>query len=225
MAWRAIQKDSQPGEDGGNKARRGSTVTSDDPIKVSWILKAEKEGHEGTGAIGCCHAPGKVVKNGRDGATWQRDLKKDLHHLKETHGVTVLICLLDLYELRSIGIHDLPEACKTAGLDFVQYPIVEMAAPKDLESAVNLVQSVCNLYTSGGKIVFHCRGGVGRAGMLAACSCIELGVASTAKHAIQLVRKRRCPQAVESARQEKFVDAYAALTQAPAAAMAVENLF
>ena len=57
----------------------------------------------------------------------------------------------------------------------------------------------------------HCRGGMARAGLFAACVLIELGLATTGPVAIKMVRARRGKGAVESRAQEAFIDDYAKL--------------
>jgi ADP-ribosyl-[dinitrogen reductase] hydrolase len=55
----------------------------------------------------------------------------------------------------------------------------------------------------GGNIVIHCRGGIGRAGMVAARLLVELGDAPDV--AIAKVRVARHPRAVETLEQERWV--------------------
>lgn len=61
----------------------------------------------------------------------------------------------------------------------------------------------------GEVIVLHCRGGVGRAGLVAACMLLHLHLSKSAKKAIERVRTLRCKSAVESYSQEQFVYKYA----------------
>jgi protein-tyrosine phosphatase len=57
----------------------------------------------------------------------------------------------------------------------------------------------------GGKVLVHCKGGLGRAGMVAAFLLIELG--ERADVAIRKVRKVR-PGAIETPAQEAYVMRY-----------------
>lgn len=67
---------------------------------------------------------------------------------------------------------------------------------------------MCRL-SEGEVMIIHCRGGVGRAGLIAACLLLQLKMASTAADAISKVRKLRCRTAVESYCQEQFIGKYA----------------
>ena len=60
----------------------------------------------------------------------------------------------------------------------------------------------------GTDVALHCRGGVGRAGTLAACARLMRGADSGSGAAIAAVRRLRCKRAVESRRQEQFVAAF-----------------
>lgn len=100
----------------------------------------------------------------------------------------------------------------SAGIEFVHYPIVEGAGAGDhtgtMQAAHAVVVGAASVLQRGENSVMHCRGGVGRAGMMAACLLLFTRAATTPIHAIGLVRKRRCKQAVETRRQEDFVKRY-----------------
>ena len=71
-----------------------------------------------------------------------------------------------------------------------------------------LVEQIVEELDKGMRCVMHCRGGMGRAGMMAACVLLRRGECSKAKDAIETVRKRRGRGAVESRAQEDFVAKY-----------------
>ncbi len=58
-----------------------------------------------------------------------------------------------------------------------------------------------------GNIIVHCRGGVGRAGLVTCCvlSTLRLEEFSSYKKVIEYVRKKRDKRCVESRKQEDFV--------------------
>jgi protein-tyrosine phosphatase len=83
------------------------------------------------------------------------------------------VCLLNDYEVRSVGcdIKKYEEACVKQSVDLIKYPIIEMAPPEDLNTFHELVKKLAErLQKPGaGNILLHCRGGVGRAGLLGCC--------------------------------------------------------
>ena len=58
-----------------------------------------------------------------------------------------------------------------------------------MAAAHQLLDSVVQAVEAGRTAVLHCRGGVGRAGMLASCALIRFGETHRAKEAIALVRR------------------------------------
>ncbi|GIM12114.1 hypothetical protein Vretimale_15535 [Volvox reticuliferus] len=92
-------------------------------------------------------------------------------------------------------------------MEYLHLPIIEMAAPSDALQAASVVDAVADRLLAGRTVVMHCKGGVGRAGMMAACMLVRLGVCTSPAEAIAVVRQHR-RGAVESKRQEEFVAAY-----------------
>ena len=191
------------------------------PIRVSWVVHA---GESGGGKLGLCFCPGKRMKNSRlkragheeGGQGIDRDMGTDLARLKGAFGCGCVVSLLSVAELRSIGVTgDYAAAVARCGMSFVSFPIIEGAASAAggghtdaAHTAEVLVRPIAARLRAGENVIMHCRGGVGRAGMLAACTLLELGVCRGPARAVGLVRARRCKSAVETRRQEDFVKAY-----------------
>ena len=97
------------------------------------------------------------------------------------------------YEVRSVGcnIRGYEQTCSALNIDLLKYPVIEMAPPEDVfKFHSEVVLAIDRVVISGGKSIAHCRGGIGRAGLLAACYLLFKQRLS-AKEAIQLVRERR----------------------------------
>ena len=69
---------------------------------------------------------------------------------------------------------------------------------------VLLIKALDTRIQQGEILAVHCRGGVGRAGTIAACTLLQRGMVRTSAEAIAYVRARRSG-AVESRRQEEFI--------------------
>jgi protein-tyrosine phosphatase len=74
----------------------------------------------------------------------------------------------------------------------IQHPIVEGGPPSSIDAFEPIIDQVLSLLFSGASILCHCRGGVGRAGLLASCVLLASAVCALPGDAIALVRKRRC---------------------------------
>ncbi|CAG7850535.1 SubName: Full=Uncharacterized protein {ECO:0000313/EMBL:CCA67563.1} [Serendipita indica DSM 11827] len=125
--------------------------------------------------------PGKKVRlqgpvKGR--GTICRDLGRDLQRIRDS-GVGCIICCLDDGELHFLGA-PWEEYCAEAhqlGLDVLRIPTPEGFAPLDPAVINAHLDTIITRYTlRGTSVLVHCRGGVGRAGLVACCWMLKLGL-------------------------------------------------
>lgn len=174
-------------------------------IKVSTIFSLDSGGR-----LALSQCPGKNMAKGRDGKVHSRNIQTDLSNFKSQE-ISIIICLLNDYELRSIGVNvdQYKLTCARLEITFIQYPIIEMAAPDSIESLeANVMAPVVQALTEGRVVLVHCRGGIGRAGTIACCLLLKLQLSSSPNQAISLVRSRRDNRCVESRKQEDFIKRY-----------------
>ncbi len=131
-----------------------------------------KDGIAMKNKLGVSQCPGKKLDKGRDGKSYNRDIFLDIA-MYAAMGISKILCLLNDSELRHLGLQvkDYKAACEKQGVEFYQYPIIEMAPPDDLAAFKRDVVDVIiqHLIYGNGHVLVHCRGGVGRAGLLACC--------------------------------------------------------
>ena len=165
------------------------------------------------GAIGVTFCPGKQGDS-VFGAPWARDLSLDLDVI-QSWGASAVVTLVEAHELVSLGVPDLGDRVRDRGIDWYHLPIVDLTAPdKGFEATWPTVATALRQrVTAGGRVLVHCRGGLGRAGTVAACLLVEFGV--TPEEAIQRVRIAR-PNAIETSAQERYVRAYLPRSDSPA---------
>jgi len=156
------------------------------------------------GGIGVTFAPGKHQDVAMTGS-WARDLDVDLASIAEW-GAQHLITLIEPREFEELLITSLEERARAHGLMWHGLPITDGAAPdaRLLGPWRSLGPQFAAELLSGTRIVVHCKGGLGRAGTVAAMLLIETGFASDGIDAIAKVRSVR-PGAVETAEQEEFI--------------------
>ncbi|KAG9287867.1 hypothetical protein G9A89_017462 [Geosiphon pyriformis] len=164
------------------------------------------------GNFGLSSCPGKKVRlNGpvRGRATIDRDLVLDFQRLR-TMGVTTIVCCLNDEELRYLGApwSEYNNLAQQLRLKIIRLPMVEGGCPDSLEQIDEVVVKVDHLITKGERVLAHCRGGVGRAGLVACCWLLKRQFCYTADHAIQMVRMRRSPKAIETPQQVDFIVQY-----------------
>jgi ADP-ribosyl-[dinitrogen reductase] hydrolase len=156
------------------------------------------------GRIGVTFAPGKKQAVAMTGS-WNRDLDLDLRAIRDW-GACTLVTLLEPFEFDELEVASLPERASTHGLEWIGLPITDGAAP-DTRFLVPWSQTGPELVRAlheGRSVVFHCKGGLGRAGTAASILLLDSGAAQSADEAMSRVRSVR-PGAVETSEQEKFI--------------------
>jgi len=94
-------------------------------------------------------------------------------------GVGCIVCCLDDSELEFLGVPwpEYEECAGKNGLDVLRIPTPEGLAPLTPASLEGHLTDLINTYTLHGvPVLVHCRGGVGRAGVIACCWLIKLGL-------------------------------------------------
>ncbi len=90
--------------------------------------------------------------------------------------------------------------CPALGLRFLSFPIPDRSTPLDHNACAHFIRQLAKLYTGGDKIVIHCRGGIGRASLIAAGVLIATGFpASEALLTIAACRGCTVPDTPEQA--------------------------
>lgn len=155
----------------------------------------------GHGKIGVTFAPGKNDPHAASGP-WARDLAADLDAILAWPART-LVTLIEPHEFELLRIPTLGDEAKLRGLDWHHLPIRDVRVPSPAFEAVWPTQSEAlrGKLAAGENIVVHCRGGLGRAGMIAARLLVESGI--DPKAAIARVRAVR-PGAIETSAQDDW---------------------
>ncbi len=180
-------------------------TSSNSPIVVDF-LDADTLGLPGR--IGLTIAAGK-----RDPArNWDRDLGADLARLRSEYRADVLVSLMEEHEYRMLQIVDLRANAAATGMEVRWFPIVDVAVPRASQMAefTTLISELVEAARTGKTVVIHCRGGLGRSGLVAASCLVQLGHSVAA--AIAATRAAR-PGAVEVESQEVWVAAFADATR------------
>lgn len=152
------------------------------------------------GRIGMTFAPGKNAAgiSGR----WERDLETDLGRLCEVYGTCVLVDLLETQEVHALRIDELVEGARSRGLEVVEFPIADGGVPASHEVLAACVRTILAASAEGRNVTVHCRGGLGRSGLVATACLLDRGMGL--ELALRTVRTARAGT-VETAGQERFL--------------------
>lgn len=169
----------------------------------------------GRGRIGITFCPGKKQPAAATGS-WDRDLALDLDAIARW-GASAVVTLVEPHELAELGVADLGTQVVRRQMGWFHLPIADFNVPDVRFEAAweKHGPSLRRLLVLGFDIVVHCKGGLGRAGMIAARLLVELGEGPEA--AIAAVRHVR-PGAIETREQERHVancSSFAAPAPAP----------
>lgn len=141
------------------------------------------------GALALCRLPGLLG-----------DLTADLGVLAAFRPALVL-SLTEPAEMARLGAKDLPDRLARADIPWTRFPIRDFDIPPTTANWAPLSARLHGTLAGAGRIVLHCRGGLGRSGMIALRLMIEAG--EDPDRALTRLRAAR-PGAVETPAQEAW---------------------
>ena len=176
------------------------------PLQIAEVAAAP-----GMGLIGLTFCPGKHQPGAMTGA-WQRDLAIDLDAVAAWNAAAV-VTLIEAAEMRRLNVPALGEGVAARGMAWHHLPIRDVAVPDASFDAewTRVGEGLRSRLRAGFNVLVHCKGGLGRAGTIAARLMTELGC--DPEDAIAEVRRVR-PGAIETPAQEDHVRAVAAIPEA-----------
>ena len=170
-----------------------TTTSADSPLRI-----AEVPLGDGRGRIGITLCPGKTQPDGMAGA-WERSLCEDLDVVRDW-GATAVVTLITDAEIRYLQVEKLGKEVRDRHLEWWHLPIPDGEPPEsDFEIRWKVAgEALRDRLRLGFDVLVHCRGGLGRAGTVAARLLVELG--ARPDEAIRRVREAR-PGAIESSQE------------------------
>jgi len=154
------------------------------------------------GRVGITFCPGKYDQQAMS-SYWDRDLALDLDAIHDW-GAAAVVTLVEQKELTLLRVERLGEEVLRRNMLWFHFPIVDVSTPnqefeQQWDASGNALHA---LLRNGRDVLVHCRGGLGRAGTIAARLLVELGMKPAI--AIKHVRAVR-PGAIETRAQEKYI--------------------
>jgi protein-tyrosine phosphatase len=152
---------------------------------------------------------GKLAMAARPrGGDWLED---DVVEWKRA-GIGTVLSLLTPEEEKEFDLRGEGEQARKRGLEFLSLPIPDMQVPRSEATLARALEDVTKALSAGGNVLVHCRQGIGRTGLIAACLLIRSGMSPGA--ALETISAARGVAVPETAEQRDWIERYApALTK------------
>jgi len=120
-----------------------------------------------------------------------------------TAGIDHVVSLLEQSEVRELGLEAEPERCIAAGMTFAHFPIADRGVPDSRKAALDLAANLAARIASGKRVAIHCRAGIGRSSLIAACVLIRLSYRTA--ESFELIGKARGLAVPDTEAQREWV--------------------
>lgn len=122
-------------------------------------------------------------------------------------GIDTVLSLLTTEEERDLDIANEQRESLAQQMKFISFPIPDREVPASEGSFNQLIERVDSDLATGGNVVVHCRQGIGRTGLVAACLLLKHGL--TPETAVRTLSNARGIPVPETEQQRHWIDHYA----------------
>jgi protein tyrosine phosphatase (PTP) superfamily phosphohydrolase (DUF442 family) len=188
----------------------GTRTSQTHPLQIAEVRASPSHGR-----IGITFCPGKHDLAASTGI-WARDLDADLGVIA-AWGACLVLTLAEPAELVALKVPHLGSEIRRRGLEWRHLPIQDYSVPGEAfeQQWETQGREIRALLRNGSDVLVHCKGGLGRAGMIAARLLAELGMPPD--EAVREVRRAR-KGAIETPAQKALVMRTKAIVEKEAAA-------
>ena len=133
------------------------------------------------------------------GGDWLEDEIRSLR----TMGVDDVVSLLERDEVQELDIEGEKAFCEAVGISFLSFPIADRNIPVSSVDALKFAESIEQLLAVGRHVVIHCRAGIGRSSIIAACVLMKSGLSF--EESFQKIEKARGCSVPDTPEQKEWV--------------------
>ncbi len=137
------------------------------------------------------------------GEDWLED---EIQGWKEA-GVDVVVSVLTSGEESELGLTSEAEIVKRTGLTYISFPITDYSVPASKIPMQQLAVELNNQLSRGACIGVHCRQGIGRSSLVAACVLVTSG--ESPQSAFEHIERARGRSVPDTAEQKEWVISFA----------------
>lgn len=149
-------------------------------------------------------APGRLAILPRHRAT--DFLEEEVEEYRDA-GIDVLLSLLTPFEVSLLGLREEEPLCRAFGIRFLSLPVEDRQAPRSPDGVLAMVADLRAELQQGRGVAVHCRMGIGRSAMVAACLLMQQGL--TADQAFAAIAAARGVPVPDTDEQADWVRALA----------------
>jgi hypothetical protein len=121
-------------------------------------------------------------------------------------GIDIVVSLLEQEEVSELALQREAGLCQGQGMEFLSFPIPDRGVPESFRDAVALAQIVSTMIGEGRSVAVHCRAGIGRSSLIAACALVCTG--SDPAVAFAAITKARGMNVPDTEGQRDWVTAF-----------------
>jgi protein-tyrosine phosphatase len=90
-------------------------------------------------------------------------------------GVGTVVSLLEAEEVVDLDLGAEEGLCRAQGMDFIKFPIPDRGLPASRNEAAAICRVLADRLAAGDAVAIHCRAGIGRSSLMAACTLFVAG--------------------------------------------------
>ncbi|MGH7207389.1 MAG: protein-tyrosine phosphatase family protein [Nitrospiraceae bacterium] len=122
-------------------------------------------------------------------------------------GLEVIVSLLEPAEEAEFGLTHEGKLCRSMGIAFHSFPIEDRGVPASRDETLKLVRELEQYLAAGKSVGIHCRQGIGRSSLIAACLLVSAG--ETPNNAFKRLSRARGCEVPETVQQREWVEDFA----------------
>jgi protein-tyrosine phosphatase len=121
-------------------------------------------------------------------------------------GVNVVVSLLTANEVAELELQDEERLCGDCGLRFISFPIPDRGVPFSMPEAGCTIDLILAELQAGKAVAVHCRMGIGRSALIAACLLKSQGIG--VDEAFAMISRARGFSVPDTEEQRQWVQGY-----------------
>lgn len=121
--------------------------------------------------------------------------------------VDLIVSLLTSDEIADLDLAQESQLCHAHGVEYWHFPIVDRSVPTSRKDTLELVKKLAKFLAEGKSVAIHCRQGIGRSALIAACLLVFSGIAL--EEALQRIADGRGCSVPETAEQRQWLMEFA----------------